>query len=349
MRIKAGSWGRWSLALAVMALLTAGVARGATEQGQEKAKEKSKGWLGVAIQEIDRDLMESEKLSSTEGVYVIEVAKGSPADKAGIEKGDVILRFGEQDINSARSLTRNVERSEPGESKTVVIERDRHKKDIKVVVGEDKNSDEDVIAEEWEMPDLSDPDAIAPDPPLDPPHAFAFSLGQLSTPRIGVSLYELSDQLADYFGAKDGGVLINEVVKDGPAAKVGLQAGDVIVNVDHRPVGSVADVRQRVQKKHEGDKVTVTVLRRGNEEKTVDVAIEESDTWSGVDRRFFRANPRAARPLPREDDFARRETRRALRDAMQAHGASQMDLRQEVAKLREEMDALKKQLKEKGK
>ena len=329
--------GRLLMALAIVLL-----ASGVVTHNAGAADGRDQGWVGIYIQGIDTDLKESENLPSTEGVYVVEVLKDSPAQKAGVQKGDVILQFGDQTARSVRGLTRDIERCKPGDTKTLVIQRDGDKKTIKVVIGKDTSEEEFSWTEEGGPTSPPDLPELGVTPP-DLPHAYAFSLGQLSNSRIGVSLYELSDQLADYFGAKNGGALINEVVKDGPADKAGLQAGDVIVQVDHKPVENVADIRQRIQKKDGGDVATITVLRKGNEERTVDVTVEESDTWSGIgDNRFFRARPHTARPLPGDQAHAMRRAQRAFR-------GSQQDLREEMDKLRQELDALKKELREKGK
>jgi len=344
MRSRLSPGGRLLLAILVATLaLTSIGARAQTAGG-----DVPEGWVGIYIQKIDQDLKESENLPSTNGVYVVGVVKDSPARKAGVLKGDVILQFDGREAKSVRGLTRDIEDCKPGDTKTLVIQRDGDKKTVKIVIGEGSSEGEFSWTDDGSiapLPDIPDIDMVPPDPP----HAFAFSLGQLSNSRIGVALYELSGQLADYFGAKNGGALINEVVKDGPADKAGLQAGDVIVQVDHKPVENVADIRQRIQKKDGGDVATITVLRRGNEERTVDVTVEESDTWSGIgDHRFFRARPRAARPMPGDEGPVWRDTRRALRDAMGARRDSQRELREEMDKLREELDALKKELKEKG-
>ncbi len=331
--------GRILLAVLVCTLAVAALAWGA-QGDKEKAKENARGWLGIYIQNIDQDLKESENLPSTDGIYVVGVMKDSPAKKAGLQKGDVILQFDGHNAKSVRSLTADIEDCQPGESKTIVIQRDGDKKTLSVVVGKGESEDEFTWTEDdnpTPLPDWGDmrmPDA---------PRAFAFSLGELSNSRIGVSLYELSDQLADYFGAKDGGALINEVIKDGPADKAGLKAGDVIVQVDHKPVKDVSAIRRAIQKKDGGDVATVTVLRRGNEEKTVDVTVEESESWSGVgDNHFFRVQPRNAHPLPGDQMApAMRRAQRAMRDSNQ-------DLREEMNKLREELNQLKKELREKG-
>jgi serine protease Do len=325
-----------------MALAIALLASGALAPSSRAADGRDQGWVGIYIQGIDADLKESENLPSIEGVYVVDVLKDSPAQKAGLQKGDVILQFGDQTAKSVRGLTRDIERCKPGDAKTLVIRRDGAEKTVTVVIGKGSSAKEFFWADEGEPVSPSDDPDFDVEVP-DPPHVYGFSLGQLSNSRIGVSLYELSDQLAEYFGAKDGGALINEVVKDGPADKAGLQAGDVIVQVDHKPVENVADIRQRIQKKDGGDIATITVLRKGNEERTVDVTVEESDTWSGIgDNRFFRVRPHAANRLM--DDL-----RPAMRKAQRAFRGSQQDLREEMDKLRQELDELRKELREKGK
>ena len=112
------------------------------------------------------------------------------------------------------------------------------------------------------------------------PRAYGFSTGHLSTAHIGVSLYELSEQLADTYDVK-GGALINEVVEDSPAEEAGLKAGDVIVKMDGKRVDDISEIREAIQDKDEDETIGVTVLRDGSE-KTFDVGIEESNTWTGI-------------------------------------------------------------------
>lgn len=337
-------------AAAALVLAGALAARAHDEQTGSSHRSSGNGWLGVYIQNIDQDLAESEGLKSTEGVLVNDVMKDSPAEKAGLLKGDVILRFDGKDTQSVRRLTRMITSADPGDKVDVAILRKGTQKTISVTLA----SDEDMAAAGGdEGNDSEEPDAMAPMPPDAPdapmaPHAFEFSLGQLSTPRIGVSLYDMSDGLAARLGAKDGGALINEVEKDGPAAKAGLQAGDVIVEVDHKKVYDPDDVRKAIQKKDEGDKVAIMVQRSVNEQKTVDVTIQSWDTWSGMGLpRSFHSRPNnsgfmmwtpqpGARPAMREAMRARRDAQGAMRNDMQA----QMD------ELREQIKELQKQLKD---
>jgi len=183
-----------------------------------------------------------------------------------------------------------------------------------------------------------------PNPP-NPTTPFFFSLGQLSTSRIGVALYDISDQLAEHFGAKDGGALINEVEKDGPADKAGLQAGDIIVEIDHKPVSNTDEVRRAIQKKDDGEIATVMVIRGPNEQKTVDVTVESNDTWSGigVPPRFHVRNDDAKLQL-REALRAQREARRDV--ISEWRDQYRDDLKEQLDELREQLEELRQELKD---
>lgn len=306
------------------------------------------GWLGVYITEIDEDLRAAEDLPSTEGVMIAQVVKDSPAEKAGLKRGDVVLKYGDKDVVSTRRFTRMIEWTEPGEERPLIIRRKGKEMTIKVKVAEAPESDLTVWS--WERGDRAFDVPRPPDAPV-PPRAHLFSLGQLSTSRIGVSLSGLSDQLAKAYGAPDGGALITEVEKDGPAEKAGLKAGDVIVDVDRTKVSSVGQIRELIQKRKDGEKVTVRVLRPlENTDLTVDVEVEETTTWSGFGDGWYGYAPRAGRvEVPRFDTREWRAAERELRDALRESGGEWRDeLREELEELREQLKELQKELRSKG-
>ena len=309
------------------------------------AKSKGNGWLGIYLQNIDEDLMASEGLPSTDGVMVVDVVEDSPAEKAGIKRGDVILAYDGEDTRSANRLTRLVERTEPGQEKQLVVLRDGKKEEIAVTLGDEDDQLESAFFGDGDF------HVELPDVPA-PPRAYTFSLGNISTSRIGVSLYELSDQLAKHYGAVDGGALINEVVEESPAEKAGLRAGDVIVKMDGEPVGDVDEIREAIQDKEEGETIAVTVLRDGTE-SSFDVEVEESSTWSGIgDNRFFAPRSPGVRPFrwQSRDNWsdARESMREALRESRGANSEWREELQEAMKELREEMRELKKELQEKG-
>jgi S1-C subfamily serine protease len=87
-----------------------------------------------------------------------------------------------------------------------------------------------------------------------------------NTPRLGIGALDLSGQLGKYFGAPDGqGVLVSEVRDSTPAAKAGLQAGDVITKLDGEPVRNVGELRGKLAEKRDAKTVTLTILRKGTE------------------------------------------------------------------------------------
>ena len=87
-----------------------------------------------------------------------------------------------------------------------------------------------------------------------------------ATPRLGIGAIDLSGQLGKYFGAPDGqGVLVSEVRDSTPAAKAGLQAGDVITKLDGEPVRNVGELRGKLEEKRDAKTVTLTILRKGAE------------------------------------------------------------------------------------
>lgn len=334
---------RWIPILALVPLVLALAVVGS------QAKSRTNGWLGVYIQNIDEDLMQSEDLPSTDGVLITGVIGDSPAEKAGLKRGDVILLYDGNDVQSASQLTRIINRTGPGEKKELTILRDGAKDKIIVAIGKE---DDDMDFSFYGDHDFH----FTPDVPA-PPRAYTFSLGDISTSRIGVSLYELSDQLAKHYGADDGGALINEVMEDSPAEKAGLKAGDVIVKMDGKPVEDVDEIREAIQDKDEGETVAVTVLRDGKESK-FDVAVEESNTWSGIgDHQFF--SPRANNVQGfrwnssnewNNDlrDNIRQGIRESIRGARDANDEWREEMQDAMQELRQQLRDLKKELKEKG-
>ncbi|HWO58178.1 MAG TPA: PDZ domain-containing protein [bacterium] len=336
---------RWPiLAVAILALGSAVVVAQAADNSlfslaNETEDEDAPGWLGVFIQNIDRDLADEEKLPSTDGVYVSGVVEDSPAAEAGLKKGDVILKFNGQEARSVRHLTNLIEETKPGSKIDIEIWRDGSQRVLACEIGREDDSNAWTFDGDWQFdaPDAMDP--RAPDIPR-APRAYSFSLGQLSTSYIGVSLYDMSDELAAALGAPDGGVLVNEVEKDSPAEKAGLKAGDVIVEVGHRKVYDTDDVRRAIQRAEDGDKVAVRVLR-GKEDLTVDVTVESNDTWSGIGAPFrFHVRPDHAGAIDLREKM-RNSIRENMDDWREQMNKEMRELREQLRELREQMRDLR--------
>lgn len=299
-------------------------------------EDDASGWLGVYIDEVDKTLAEEENLPSDNGVYVSGVIDDSPAEDAGLEEGDVILKFNGESVNSVRRLTRLIEATKPKTKVDIEIFRDGAQRVLACEIGADDS-------EVWVFGDdtgFDPPHVVVPRAPRAPdaprtPRAYSFSLGQLSNSYIGVGLYDMSDELAAVMGATDGGALINKVEDDSPAEKAGLKAGDVIVEIDHKKVYDTDDVRKAIQRKKEGEVATVRVLRGKTEDKTVDVVVESNDTWSGIGapERFH----------VRPDNAGMLEWRDNLHDNL---GMMRRNLKEDGAEWREELEAELKELRE---
>jgi serine protease Do len=180
-------------------------------------------------------------MSEVRGVGVTQVIKDSPAEKAGLRKDDVILRLDGENVSSVRKLNRLVSELAPDQMVRVAVSRNGAEQEVTATIGKRNNSSMagDLLRGEprvwkWEGPT---PREWKFEGPLFNRDAFpnmngdlVFALG--NSRRIGVSTMELTKQLADYFGITGGkGVLVTSVTDDGPAAKAGLKAGDVITAV----------------------------------------------------------------------------------------------------------------------
>jgi serine protease Do len=210
-------------------------------------------YLGVYTEDITRENMATYNLSQPRGVGVTQVAKDSPAEKAGLRKGDVILRFEGENVTSVRKLNRLVSEVAPDQTVRMSISRGGAEQEIAATVSKRTNAFATLnwggnLAKGWklESPNLTG-------------ETFTFSFG--NSRRLGVSTTELTKQLAEFFGVPGGkGVLVTSVIEEDPAAKAGIKAGDVITSIDGEAVDSPGDISRVLNSKKEGE-VTVTFIR----------------------------------------------------------------------------------------
>ena len=232
------------------------------------------GFLGVYAENISRGNMGRYHVNQVRGVGVTQVVKESPAEKAGLRKDDVILRLDGENVTSVRKLNRVVSELSPDQSVKVAISRGGNEQEVTATIGKRNNTNmvQNLLGGEprifkWEGPDLKNFKWETPFPQRNE----LFNQGDLSfflnnSRRIGVSTMSLTKQLADYFGIADGkGALVTSVTEDGPAAKAGVKAGDVITAVDGEAVDSPGDISRVVSRKKEGD-VTLTIIRNKSQQ-----------------------------------------------------------------------------------
>jgi serine protease Do len=181
-----------------------------------------RGWLGVVIQGIDDDLATAMHLKDTRGVLVSDVSRDSPAAHAGLERGDVIVKFNGQPVDEPAVLRNAVAEQSVGSRANLEVIRDGRERNIAVTIGEQPASALGGVAT-------------------------AESQGVLS----GVTVAPLDESnRAKYDISTDvtSGVVVTEVKPESPSAMAGLQAGDVIIELDREPIRSVADFQERYRR-----------------------------------------------------------------------------------------------------
>jgi serine protease Do len=195
-----------------------------------------RGWLGIAIQNLDEGLAKSFDYDSTEGVLVGDVSNGSPAAEAGLKAGDIIVAFNGTPVGKADKLRSRVADTRPGSAATLEIYRDGERKEVEVTIGE-LPSDEHAAK--------STSDAA---PKLD----------------VGVTVQTLTRDIARQLGYEDGvrGVVVTEVDPFGPAAKAGIRVQDVIMQVQDQKIEDVGDFRT-VLRKHRSEEGVRVLVRNG--------------------------------------------------------------------------------------
>jgi serine protease Do len=204
------------------------------------------------------------------GVVIDDVREGTPATRAGLQKGDVVVEFDGERPRSAQQFTRLVRETAPGRSVKMTVVRGGSKRTL------------DITPETRDSVTMQQFPGIAGDVFRALPRDFDYRFDQqgpwaesfFGTPRrMGVSIVPLSDQLAAYFGVKEG-VLVSEVSSGTPAAAAGIQAGDVITAVNGRSIMSSAELVREVREAEAGSTIDVR-LTRNHKEMTVKVMLPQ--------------------------------------------------------------------------
>jgi len=208
-----------------------------------------RGWLGVRIQTVTDDLAESLGLKESKGALVAGVSPEGPAAKAGIEPGDVIVKFDGKDINEMRALPRQVAETRVGATVEVQVLRKGKPQRFNVKLGELEESEKEAAAR-------ADKPQVA-----------------RAVDALGMSLSRLTPDLREKFELKGEvkGVVITDVEAGSEAAEKGLRAGTVILEVDQEEVATPADVAKKIKEAQDRKKKSVLlfVQRRGGDRNFV--------------------------------------------------------------------------------
>jgi serine protease Do len=212
--------------------------------------------IGVTIRDVTGEDAVKAKMAQPSGVFVESVVEGSPAAKAGLQAGDVVVDFDGERVRSAGHFTRLVQESVPNRQVTAAIVRGTSKQTVTVVPQSGGNfnvlpNDARRRLQGLERQLPRDLNLRLDD---------AFRNRTTATGRtLGVTVSPLSDQLAEYFGVKQG-VLVSAVTSGSAAAAAGIRAGDVITAVNGQSVSTSADIT-RALRENSGDSAEIAVTR----------------------------------------------------------------------------------------
>ncbi|HEY6186479.1 MAG TPA: PDZ domain-containing protein [Pyrinomonadaceae bacterium] len=217
-------------------------------------------FLGIYAGEVNKENMKQYGLSEVRGVVVSRVVEDSPAARAGIRKDDVILRFNGEEVTSIHKLNRLISEVAPDHTARLTISRGGQEQEISVTMAKRENFPRSFqLAVPGQGLERLGDDLGRLQNNLPNGENFSFVFG--ARRHLGVGVSPLTKQLGEYFGVPEGrGVLINSVTADGPAAKAGLKAGDVITDVDGNRIERIADLTRELNRKGEGE-VTIKVIR----------------------------------------------------------------------------------------
>jgi serine protease Do len=194
-----------------------------------------RGWLGVYVQELTPEIASGLNLKEDGGVLVSDVTPGSPADKAGIKRGDVVVEFEGKKVDDVSDLTTMAAVAEPGTDVNIKLLHEGEPRDITVKLSE--FPDEEVAAEEMDN----------------------------TEEELGLSVKELNPEIARRFNLDvDKGVIITEVLQGTPAGDAGLRPGDLIIEIDKNHITDLSQYSQAVSKAKPGSTVLILVKRENN-------------------------------------------------------------------------------------
>lgn len=192
----------------------------------------ARGWLGVVIQEVNRDLAESFGLKKPMGALVVQVAPDGPAGKGGVQEGDIILEFEGHDIHRSSELPPLVGQVRPGEKARVLVLRGGTRKTLSITIEE--------------LPDQRAQQSSRKSQPAD---------------RIGLKVVELNSEMKQRWGVEQGVVISG--IESGSAAHSGFREGDVITMIGSRQINNLKDYQEAVASLKAGQSVPVRVVRQG--------------------------------------------------------------------------------------
>ena len=193
----------------------------------------TRGWLGIMIQKVTPELAESFGLKNSEGALVGDVIPNGPADKAGIQRGDVVIKFNNKNVKEMDNLPRIVASTPPGTTIPIEIIRDGRNKTLHVTI--------EVLKEKVDQPT------------------------PLAADLLGIQVQDITPELAKSLELEDNeGVLVSEVDPAEPAGKAGVKRGDIVLEVNREIIVNSSVYNQIIGRLKKGANVLLLVRRNGN-------------------------------------------------------------------------------------
>ncbi|MFZ0774441.1 MAG: PDZ domain-containing protein [Candidatus Sulfotelmatobacter sp.] len=306
-------------------------------------------YLGVDIADITSDRLGALKLKEEKGVEITMVDQDAPAGKAGIKEHDVILTMNGTAIESKTQLQRMIHETPPGRLVTLGLSRDGQAMTIKVQLADRRNefSFKGMKEGDWdknfhvEVPPLNNlPDFDVPNIGVVVVH---------SSVRSGLMVENLTPQLGEFFGAKNGnGVLVRSVEKGSRADKAGLRAGDVITRVGDQPVHDTSDFSHALRS-HGAGSVSVGVIRDKKEQTLTLTLPERKDSGEMIEDSLEAPELDAERQMELSElqselaqlqpqmELAKEESRKAQAEARKALCNQAKQMKEDAEKMNREL------------
>jgi len=207
------------------------LARQIADQLLEKGK-VTRGYLGIVIQQLTPELAESFELAQTPGILIAQVLENSPAEKAGLRNGDVIVAYRGVPVKNVGSFRNRVSLTPPGSRAELTIIRNAKRRTVSATIGE-----------------LAEDKAVVQAPTE-------------STEELGLSVQTITAELAEQFDTEPGaGVVVTAVATDSIAARAGIEPGIIIVQVNQKPVKTAAAFKRAVEASRDERRVLLLIRR----------------------------------------------------------------------------------------